>query len=104
MTTAEWALQTQMVSKVNTIYIYRDHKTKSDGNGGTIDIAGFKLGDGTSYVVDLPFLNVDEETFNNHVNDNTIHITAAERTFWNNKVTCEIDVNNQENLILSKIL
>ena len=91
-----------MVSQPNTIYIYRDHRTKSDGQGGTINIAGFKLGDGQAYVVDLPFLSVDEETFNNHVNNGTIHITAAEREFWNNKDRCYIDTNNSETLVFTK--
>ena len=102
MTTAEWATQTQIVSQPNTVYIYRDHRTKSDGNGGTINIAGFKLGDGQAYVVDLPFLNVDEETFNEHVNNSLIHITDAERTFWNNKDRCYIDTQNTETLVFTK--
>jgi len=102
MTTAQWATQTTTVSQPNTIYIYTDHRTKSDGNGGTINIPGFKLGDGSAYVVDLPFLNVDEETFTQHANDSTIHVTSAERTFWNNKERCYIDSNNAEMLVFTK--
>ena len=101
MTTAEWATQTSLVSKLNTVYIYKDHRTKSDGNGGTINIAGFKLGDGQAYVVDLPFLSVDEETFNQHVQDTTIHITAAERQFWNNKDRCYLSDQNSEMLVFT---
>ena len=101
MTTAQWATQTQLVSQPNTIYIYTDHHTKSDGNGGTIDIAGFKLGDGQAYVIDLPFLNVDEEAFNEHVNNALVHITNSERTSWNNKCSCFIDNNNTETLVFT---
>lgn len=101
-TTAQWATQTQLVSRPNTVYIYTDRRTKSDGNGGTINIAGFKLGDGQAYVVDLPFLNVDEETFSSHVNNNVIHITDEERIFWNNKDRCYIDGNDAETLVFTK--
>ena len=102
MLESEWANQTQMVSQPNTVYIYRDHRTTTDGQGNTVNIAGFKLGDGSAYVVDLPFLSVDEETFNQHVNDSTIHITSAERTFWNNKDRCYLDENAAETLVFTK--
>ena len=101
-TSAEWAGQNQLVSQANTVYVYKDRTTKEDENGNTINIAGFKLGDGGAYVVDLPFLTVDEETFNQHVQDEVRHITSAERTFWNNKDRCYLSNEDNETLVFTK--
>ena len=59
----------------------------------------FKIGDGTSYLIDMPF---NDDVMSRHVADSVIHISSTERTFWNNKVTCYLDVNNLENLVFSK--
>ena len=76
-TTANWAAKTSLVSAYGTIYIYTDYRTE-DG----VIYPAFKVGDGQAYVVDLPF---SDEPLWEHIGDNDIHITAAERTFWNNK-------------------
>jgi len=51
--------------------------------------------------VDLPFVAFDDETFLAHINNGDIHISAAERTFWNNKVRCYTQVNVPETLIFT---
>lgn len=83
-TSANWATKTSLVSKQGTIYIYTDYQQNSQGE----DLPGFKVGDGLAQVVDLPFANELEAQ---HIADNIIHITASERTFWNNKVRCYTD-------------
>lgn len=80
-TTAGWSAQTSLVSKTNTLYIYTDHQTDSQGN----PVAGIKAGDGNAYVVDLPFTDA---IATEHIADTTRHVTASERNFWNNKVRC----------------
>ena len=100
-TTAQWAANPNLVSQENVFYIYTDYKTV-EKNGTTYNIPAAKLGDGNAYVIDLPFMTVDEETFMNHVNNTTIHITAAERDFWNNKERSYIDPNDTETLVLTK--
>lgn len=80
-TTAGWSVQTTLVSEPETIYVYTDHKTDSQGN----KIAGVKVGDGNAYVVDLPFTDALEME---HISNTSIHISDAEREFWNNKVRC----------------
>lgn len=77
-TTAEWALLTSLVSIKGMIYIWSDYKTE---NG--VDIPAFKVGDGSAYVVDLPFA--------------TQAITTTQITSWNNKVSARV---SGENLIL----
>lgn len=80
-TTTGWDSQITLVSQTNTIYVYTDHDTDSDGN----NVAGIKVGDGNAYVVDLPFTDAIAME---HIADNTRHITSSERDFWNNKVRC----------------
>ena len=76
-TTANWATRTTLVSEKDVLYVYTDYRTE-DGE----TYPAFKIGDGLAYVVDLPFIDAPLWT---HIRDTDIHITAAERTFWNNK-------------------
>lgn len=97
-TTANWSLRTTFIPMDGEIIVYSDYATV---NG--VNVPNFKIGDGLAYVVDLPFVNDDiRETLTSHINNNTRHITAQERTFWNNKVTTDdVDIEN-ERLILTR--
>lgn len=93
-TTAEWSALTSYVPKKGEFCVWSDYKVK-DG----VNYAGIKVGDGMAYAVDLPFVGGEfGDILADHINDNVIHITAAERLFWNNKVSAEYD---SEKLILS---
>ena len=91
-TTAGWNAKPDLVGTVNTVYVYSDHHTDEQGN----PIPSFKVGDGTTYLLDLPF---NDDLMTQHVEDATIHITQEEREFWNNKNRATI---NGENLILTQ--
>lgn len=93
--TASWNSQPQLVSQVGYIYIYSDYKQDGEGN----NIPGIKVGDGNAYLIDLPF---STKLIDEHIANAVIHITQAERDFWNNKVTCYIDDNNITRLVFSK--
>lgn len=84
-----WNSQRDLVSSRDTFYIYDDFQTVEDEHGNVHYIPGLKIGDGTSYLIDLPILasSYDEvkRQLDNHVNDMVRHITAEERQFWNNK-------------------
>ena len=96
-TAAEWNNDTYYQSEENVLYIYRDYKQI---NGKKI--AAMKIGDGTSYLIDLPFIDQElSQQINNHMMDPVSHITNQEREFWNNKITVS-DVVNQETLVLSR--
>lgn len=98
-TLQQWNADRNYKSQRNVLYIYRDFK-QVDGKS----LFNLKMGDGTSYLIDLPFLLDDVSSqLNDHINDSIRHITQQERDFWNNKVTAYPDVLDQENLILSKI-
>lgn len=80
-TTAEWNAQLTTPSKSDKLYVYTDYQTDSQGR----HIAGIKVGDGNAYVPDLPFI---DEVYMDHISDTTIHVTAEEKAFWNNKLNC----------------
>lgn len=97
-TTVEWQSKINYIPNKGDILIYSDKETLSDD---TI-VPGIKIGDGLAYGIDLPFIGDDvAEDLLNHINDNIKHITAAERTKWNNKITCE-NIVSGENLILTR--
>lgn len=95
-TTAEWNGDREFPSKKGVLYVYSDYK-QIEKDGKIVNIPGLKLGDDNSYVIDLPF--TDEAIYKdlfNHINNHEIHITSAERNFWNNKVRCYMQLSNDE--------
>lgn len=93
-TTANFNADITTVGQLNTIYIYTDYKQDAQGN----NIAGIKIGDGNAYLIDAPFL---DEIIYNHIEDNTIHITAEERAKWNNKIRAYYSLQDEDTLILT---
>lgn len=103
-TTANWNLQRDLIAERGAIYIYSDYTYIDDGYGNLIPIAGLKVGDGTSYLIDMPYASgADSETLLRHISNHDIHITNEERASWNNKVTAFMDSSNPDTLVLSKI-
>lgn len=95
-TTAEWQAHSTYVAPAGTICIYSDRGSYKDTNNNNIIVPGIKIGDGHAYVTSLPFVGDDviaaiRSELNNHINDNVRHITAEERTFWNNKLNTTLD-------------
>ena len=101
-TTEEWSRLTSLISQVGTIYIWTDYETITQGQQTKI-VPGIKIGDGMAYVIDLPFVtDYLKDIFMQHINNNIIHITQEERQFWNDKVTCYLNANDQENIVFDK--
>ncbi len=99
-TTAYWATQLSDIPLAGELIVYTDYSTETV-DGQTRYIPAFKFGDGLAYVVDLPFVGDDiRNALNAHINNSTIHITAAEREFWNNKVRCYMGTENISNQIV----
>lgn len=98
-TTEEWRQDPSLIGQLNTFYIYTDRNTKVDEETGRIiNVPGIKVGDGSSYLIDLPFV---DDLFYSHINNLDIHVTLAEKQFWNNKVrTQDSEIDNQ-NLIFT---
>ena len=88
-----WNSNPSLRSEENAIYVYTDYQTVDNQN-----IAGFKIGDGNAYVYDMPFTDT---LLQRHIANTTIHITQAEREFWNNKSRAYMSLTQDENLILA---
>lgn len=88
--TEEWKTRETTVSAKGCLYIYSDYFHKDSGD----IMPGIKVGDGSTYIVDLPFLF--EDTLNeikSHIANKEIHITSEERQDWNSKVTASVNNN-----------
>ena len=96
-TTSSWNEKRDYVPKEGTIVIYSDKSTIQKDNQQYYQ-PSFKIGDGNTYLVDLPFF---DDYIANHINNSTIHISEAERTFWNNKINCD-EIVSEETLIFNR--
>lgn len=97
-TTIGWNSQPELISEARTIYVYTDYQTETDGSGNTVNIPGFKVGDGKAYVIDLPFT---DELMVKHMANQSIHVTQEEKDFWNNKVRAYYSSIEEDTLILT---
>ena len=90
-TTEEWYEQYDFVPNNGDIIIYTDKAIIDD-----VAIPGIKIGDGSAYGIDLPFVADDVATnLLEHISDTVCHITNTERLNWNNKINCEDTVVNE---------
>ena len=94
-TTAGWAEQPTYVPRAGEIIVYTDHTQTTDEQGNTIDLPDVKIGDGSAYVVDLPFISDGSghsimELLEAHIANNERHISQTERNFWNEKLNCDL--------------
>ena len=69
------------------LVIFSDLRSIKKSDGTTITSAGIKVGDGIKTIEQLPFI---DWFYWDHINDANIHVTAEQKTFWNNKITCEV--------------
>lgn len=90
-TTAGWNSNPQYLPKAGEICIYTDYATIQDDLGNDIVCPGIKVGDGNSYLIDMPFVG-DETRYlllqriRAHEQNMAIHVSAEDRAFWNNKL------------------
>lgn len=102
-TKENWDMQLSLVAEEGAIYIYSNYQTIYDDVGNPTTIAGIKIGDGTSYLIDMPFVTeAMTSALLRHISNTEVHLTAAEREFWNHKVSAYMSHEEAENLILSK--
>lgn len=103
-TTAGWNSHPDIIAEKSVVYIYSDYTFIEDESGNRTEIAGIKIGDGTSYLIDMPFIS-DAATYliTSHISNSAAHVSSADREFWNNKVSAYINHDSgEENLVLSK--
>ncbi len=102
---ADWDADRDMISQKDVLYIYSDYKL-IDQDGKQIYMPGIKVGDGTSYLIDLPFANQNknneiEDLLLDHINNKIVHISAEQRDFWNNKLNLSLTPQSQT-LVLNR--
>ena len=104
-TTANWNKAVNFIGLPGEIIIYDDRYSFQIEEGGetkTVYVPGIKICDGLAYLVDLPFIDyITNSTLSQHINNTAIHVSAADRTFWNNKMNADEDLDG-ETLILTK--
>jgi hypothetical protein len=96
-TTSNWNAAIGFIPLQGEVIIYTDYQTKSwtveeygETVTKTVNIPGIKIGDGLAYVQDLPFVDEElREKLMNHINNMDIHVTLADKEFWNNKVNID---------------
>ena len=94
-----WNRAIGMVPLDGEVIIYTDYKQiqkEIDGQLKNVYIPGVKIGDGQTYVQDLPFVDEElREMIINHINNQDIHVSVREKLFWNNKLNVD-DAYEQE--------
>lgn len=103
-TTAQLNSDIIYVPERGQIIIYSDHGTITKNNQ-TYNVPGIKIGDGSAYLVDLPFVGDDQIqtvllALQTHINDTTVHVSLSDREKWNNKLNYDI---SGETLILNRL-
>ena len=105
-TKAEWQAQPDFVPAAGQIVVWKDRGTAEDSRGNTVVVPGIKIGDGNAYNLDLPYVGDDVAAqllslLAAHMEDTVIHITAADRQRWDNKITTSDQVSN-DTLVLTR--
>ena len=96
-TTEHWNNARGFIPLPGEVIVYEDYETKTytvEEYGKTVTktalIPNIKIGTGNAYVQDLAF--VDEQTRDiliEHIHNQDIHTTLAEKVFWNNKINVD---------------
>lgn len=92
-TTVNWNNARGFIPLEGELIVYNDYATIRkivNGNEQDVVVPAIKIGDGRAYVQDLPFVNDDlRDQILNHINNPEIHVTMAEKLFWNNKLNVD---------------
>lgn len=98
-TTVNWDNARGFIPLEGELIVYNDYATIRkivNGNEQDVVVPAIKIGDGRAYVQDLPFVNDElRDQILNHINNPEIHVTKAEKLFWNNK----ININDSQEVI-----
>lgn len=101
-TVAGWQADPMFVAAPGQIMVWTDAGSM-EVDGKTVPVPRVKIGDGQAYCVDLPFAGDDmaariaglTTSLSDHERDMVRHVTAAERAYWNDKVTVFSTVDNE---------
>lgn len=96
-TTENWNNARGFIPKTGEVIIYTDYEVKTytvqeygQTVTKTVNIPNIKIGTGNAYVQDLAFVDeVTREILLDHIHNQDIHATLAEKVFWNNKINVD---------------
>lgn len=96
-TKANWDRQRFLIAERGHLYIYKDAEVTYI-NGKRVVYAGIKIGDGSSYLIDMPYSVVesDHEKFTEHIQNALIHVGTGDRMNWNDKVSVSVIQDTEE--------
>ena len=96
-TKANWDRQRFLIADRGHLYIYKDAEVTYI-NGRRVVYAGIKIGDGSSYLIDMPYSVVesDHERLIDHIQNSAIHVGTGDRMNWNDKVSVSVIQDNEE--------
>lgn len=99
-TTEAWNSETSLIAQAGHFYVYSDY-TRREKDDGTVElIPALKIGDGTSYLIDMPFSVIgNAQEVVDHINNASIHVSTLDRSNWDDKVSVLMD-DEAENLTL----
>ncbi len=95
-TTEGWNSSRDLVAERGHLYIYSDYETVENEDGSVTKIPGLKVGDGTSYLIDMPFVvtGISGRELDEHINNMAMHVSTEDRDSWNEKVKTEVQGEN----------
>lgn len=89
-TTENWNMKPTFVPGKGLFIVYIDHGMIIR-EGETVNVPGIKIGDGSAYLVDLPFVGEDwYGILEEHVQNTDIHVSPEEKAFWNAKLNYDL--------------
>lgn len=102
-TKSHWQSQMDLITEAGAVYIYSDYYVQSGPNNEEINYPAIKIGDGTTYLVDLPILYGNlADLIAAHIQNAIVHVTQDDKRFWNNKSSAFLDKTvDEETLVLS---
>jgi hypothetical protein len=85
-----WNAARGFVPLAGEVIIYTDYKIVQREINGVVKnvfVPGIKIGDGQTYVQDLPFVDDElRDMLMEHINNQDIHVTLQQKLFWDNKL------------------
>ena len=99
-TTENWNSKPTLIAERGCFYVYSDYLTETLQDGSVVTYPGVKIGDGTSYLIDMPVSlsgrdSERYEDYDEHIRNILIHVGADDRDSWDNKVTVAVDDQNE---------
>lgn len=90
-----WNSIPEYIPRTGEIIIYLNHKEIIIDTNKRVSVSGIKIGDGTSYLIDLPFMGDIDYTVKEHITNANIHVSQEDRNLWNNKINCLDNIQNE---------